>query len=80
MSDAKIRKRRYERVVAGATRRQAEVYAPLPAAHAAAHYARHAPDRTLLYALVEAHSPDFIGRVSPRRPPSLSKAQSKDRG
>ncbi|TCO33854.1 hypothetical protein EV148_11458, partial [Dokdonella fugitiva] len=42
-----------------ASRRQAEVRAPLPAAHAATRYARHAPERTLLYALVEAHYPDF---------------------
>lgn len=41
-----------------APRRQAEVCAPLPAAHAAARYARHLPERTLLYALVQAHYPD----------------------
>ncbi|MUH82210.1 IS91 family transposase [Pseudomonas aeruginosa] len=46
-----------------APRRQAEVCAPLPAAHAAARYARHLPERTLLYALVEAHYPDFIARI-----------------
>ena len=39
------------------------MYAPRQAAHAAPHYARHAPERTLLYALVEAHHPDFIARV-----------------
>ncbi|HAX2526377.1 TPA: transposase, partial [Escherichia coli] len=37
--------------------------APLPAAHAAARYARHLPERTLLYALVQAHYPDFIARL-----------------
>ncbi|EAM9987852.1 IS91 family transposase [Salmonella enterica] len=46
-----------------APRRQAEVCAPLPAAHAAARYARHLPERTLLYALVQAHYPDFIARL-----------------
>ena len=46
-----------------ASRRQVEVYAPRQAAHAAPHYARHAPERTLLYALVEAHYPDFIARI-----------------
>ena len=46
-----------------APRRQAEVCAPLPAAHAAARYARHLPERTLLYALVQAHYPDFIARI-----------------
>jgi hypothetical protein len=46
-----------------AFRRQAEVYAPRQAAHAAPHYARHAPERTLLYALVEAHYPDFMARI-----------------
>ena len=46
-----------------APRRQAEVCAPLPAAHAAARYARHLPERTLLYALVQAHYPDFIVRL-----------------
>jgi len=27
-------------------------------------YARHAPERTLLYALVQAHYPDFIARLA----------------
>lgn len=45
------------------SRRQAEVRAPRPAAHAASHYARHAPERTLLYALVQAHYPDFLARL-----------------
>lgn len=43
--------------------RQAAECAPWPAAHVAARYARHAPERTLLYALVEAHFPDFIARL-----------------
>jgi len=38
-----------------ASRWQAEVCAPQPAANPATRYARHAPERTLLYALVEAH-------------------------
>lgn len=46
-----------------ASRRQAEERAPPSAAHAAPRYARHAPERTLLYALVEAHYPDFIARL-----------------
>ncbi|HBO1295195.1 TPA: transposase zinc-binding domain-containing protein, partial [Pseudomonas aeruginosa] len=46
-----------------ASRRQAAMYAPLPAADDAPRYARHAPERTLLYALVEAHYPDFIARL-----------------
>lgn len=46
-----------------APRRQAEVCAPLPAAHAAARYARHLPERTLLYSLVQAHWPDFLARL-----------------
>lgn len=43
--------------------RQAEVRAPPPSAHATPDYARHAPERTLLYALVEAHYPVFIARL-----------------
>jgi len=36
-----------------------------PTAQAAAPtYARHAPERTLLYALVQAHYPDFIARLT----------------
>ncbi|WP_425133739.1 transposase zinc-binding domain-containing protein, partial [Enterobacter hormaechei] len=35
----------------------------MPAAHAAARYARHLPERTLLYALVQARYPDFIARL-----------------
>jgi len=36
-----------------------------PTAQAAAPtYARHAPERTLLYALVQAHYPDFIARLA----------------
>ncbi len=27
-------------------------------------YARHAPERTLLYALVQAHYPDFLARLA----------------
>ncbi len=46
-----------------ASRRQAEVCAPPPVVHAATCYARHAPERTLLYALVEAHYPDFMARI-----------------
>ena len=46
-----------------APRRQAEVRAPLPAAHAAARYARHLPERTLLYSLVQAHWPDFLAHL-----------------
>ncbi len=46
-----------------ASRRQAEVHAPPSAAHTASDYARHAPERTLLYALVQAHSPDFLARI-----------------
>ena len=45
------------------SRRQAEVRAPPPVVHAASRYVRHAPERTLLYALVEAHYPDFIARI-----------------
>ena len=30
---------------------------------AAPRYARHAPERTLLYALVQAHYPDFVARL-----------------
>jgi hypothetical protein len=30
---------------------------------AAASYARHVPERTLLYALVQAHYPDFLARL-----------------
>ncbi|WP_298435911.1 transposase [Ottowia sp.] len=37
--------------------------APRSAAHTAPHYARHAPARTLLYALVDAHYPDFLARL-----------------
>jgi len=33
-------------------------------ASAAPTYARHAPERTLLYALVQAHYPDFIARLA----------------
>ncbi|MBX3701372.1 MAG: transposase [Dokdonella sp.] len=43
--------------------RQAEVRTPRPTAHAAPRYARHAPERTLLYAPVHAHYPDFIARL-----------------
>ena len=46
-----------------ASRRQAAVCAPRLVVHAAARYARHAPERTLLYALVEAHYPDFLARL-----------------
>ena len=47
-----------------ASRWQAVVAAPAPLVPAAApSYARHAPERTLLYALVQAHYPDFIARV-----------------
>ncbi|WP_249351827.1 transposase [Pseudomonas asiatica] len=35
----------------------------MPSAHTGSRYARHAPERTLLYALVEAHYPDFIARI-----------------
>ncbi|HBU6536290.1 TPA: transposase, partial [Klebsiella pneumoniae] len=45
------------------SRRQAAGCAPLPSAHTGSRYARHAPERTLLYALVEAHYPDFIARI-----------------
>ncbi|CDI95254.1 protein PvdI(3) [Pseudomonas aeruginosa PA38182] len=45
------------------SRRQAAGCAPLPSAHTGSRYARHAPERTLLYALVEAHYPDFIVRI-----------------
>ena len=31
---------------------------------AAPTYARHVPERTLLYALVQAHYPDFIARLA----------------
>ncbi len=37
--------------------------APPSAAHAASDCARHAPERTLLYALVQAHDPDFLARI-----------------
>lgn len=43
--------------------RQAEVRAPGPTAQASLCYARHAPARTLLYALVDAHYPDFMARL-----------------
>jgi hypothetical protein len=46
-----------------ASRRQAEARAPPPLAHAATRYARHAPERTLLYALVQAHYPDLLARL-----------------
>ncbi|RRI80192.1 transposase zinc-binding domain-containing protein, partial [Pseudomonas aeruginosa] len=45
------------------SRRQAAGCAPLPSAHTGSRYARHAPERTLLYAWVEAHYPDFIARI-----------------
>ena len=45
------------------SRRQAAGCAPLPSAHTGSRYARHAPERTLLYVLVEAHYPDFIVRI-----------------
>ena len=45
------------------SRRQAAGCAPLPSAHTGSRYARHAPERTLLYALAEAHYPDFIARI-----------------
>ena len=44
------------------SRRQAAGCAPLPSAHTGSRYARHAPERTLLYALVQAHYPDFLAR------------------
>jgi len=43
--------------------RQAEARAPLPSARTTPRYARHAPERSLLYALVEAHYPDFLARL-----------------
>jgi hypothetical protein len=46
-----------------ASRRQAAVCAPRLVVRAAARYARHAPERTLVYALVEAHYPDFLARL-----------------
>jgi hypothetical protein len=46
-----------------ASRRQAEARPP-PSPARAGRYARHAPERTLLYALVEAHYPDFIARIA----------------
>jgi len=45
-----------------ATRRAAS--AATTAQAAAPTYARHAPERTLLYALVQAHYPDFIARLA----------------
>ncbi|EMR0528118.1 transposase zinc-binding domain-containing protein, partial [Pseudomonas aeruginosa] len=45
------------------SRRQAAGCAPLPSAHTGSRYARHLPERTLLYALVQAHYPDFIARL-----------------
>ncbi|MGL3229465.1 transposase, partial [Pseudomonas aeruginosa] len=35
----------------------------MPSAHTGSRYARHLPERTLLYALVQAHYPDFIARL-----------------
>lgn len=37
---------------------------PVPADPPAPRYARHAPERTLLYALVQAHYPDFLERLA----------------
>ncbi|WP_259295275.1 hypothetical protein [Klebsiella pneumoniae] len=62
-----------------APRRQAEVCAPLPAAHAAARYARHLPERTLLYALVQAHYPDFIARLEAEDRPKPDRGQFGER-
>ena len=48
-----------------ALRRQAVVRAPASAvAPPTPRYARHAPERTLLYALVQAHYPDFLERLA----------------
>ena len=48
-----------------ALRRQAVVRAPASAAAPPTpRYARHAPERTLLYALVQAHYPDFLERLA----------------
>lgn len=48
-----------------ARRRQAVAHAPASAAHLSApRYARHAPERTLLYALLQAHYPDFLARLA----------------
>lgn len=46
---------------ARATARDAGAAAPTPAA--APRYARHVPERTLLYALVQARYPDFLARL-----------------
>jgi hypothetical protein len=70
MSDAKIGKRRYERAcdrvrnpVQPSLHRSAACRASPLATNSAARYARHVPERTLLYVLVEAHYPDFIARI-----------------
>lgn len=48
-----------------ALRRQAAVRMPASAADPPVpRYARHAPERTLLYALVQAHYPDFLERLA----------------
>ncbi|STY67603.1 Putative transposase [Micrococcus luteus] len=47
----------------GGTRRAAVARAANTALAAAPSYARHVPERTLLYALVQAHYPDFIVRL-----------------
>jgi len=46
-------------------RAKQRVASAAPTAQASAPtYARHAPERTLLYALVQAHYPDFIARLT----------------
>ena len=76
-----------------ASRRWAEACAPLPAAHAASDYARHAPERTLPAALVQVHDPDFLVRIEAEdrcvpayvgepalaRPPATGKTGRKER-
>lgn len=48
-----------------APRRQATARAPARVAGPSwPCYARHAPERTLLYALVQAHCPDFLERLA----------------
>lgn len=44
-------------------RPQAAAGAPAGIGPVAPRYARHAPERTLLYALVQAHCPDFLARL-----------------